>query len=337
VIRSRLAPAREEERLGFATFLNGSYYLHAMLAAAFLAAALMERLSGPLLTFALLLEAELAFLAGYTLQRPFIRRLGGAALALPLFRLLAVDIFSKDQFIFAGREWHSWMPVAVLIVAALMLNRLLTKGGWLYALAATIVTSVIFSEELPKPWAAVAWAALGLGTLVIGIRRGQRDLRLQSYLVAAAVLVRVLMVNVDSPVQSTRVLTIGLVVSFWYLSQFVLRSTAMAERYAKLYFSVLATSLLTVIVFLETSGRLLTVVFGMEGVALLAAGFMVGERILRISGLAVFLLCIGKLFLHDLNELDTLSRILSFIVLGVMLLAMSWLYTRYREKLRKLL
>ena len=57
----------------------------------------------------------------------------------------------------------------------------------------------------------------------------------------------------------------------------------------------------------------------------------------RLSGLALFLICIGKLFLHDLRELDTLSRILSFLVLGVVMMAASWVYTRYREKLRRLL
>jgi hypothetical protein len=32
-----------------------------------------------------------------------------------------------------------------------------------------------------------------------------------------------------------------------------------------------------------------------------------------------------------------LSRILSFLVLGLMLLGASWLYTRYRDKLTRLL
>jgi uncharacterized membrane protein len=34
---------------------------------------------------------------------------------------------------------------------------------------------------------------------------------------------------------------------------------------------------------------------------------------------------------------DTLGRIVSFIVLGVVLLVISFVYTRYRERLRKVL
>jgi uncharacterized membrane protein len=74
-----------------------------------------------------------------------------------------------------------------------------------------------------------------------------------------------------------------------------------------------------------------------QGVFLLAAGFPLRERILRLSGLAVLLTCILKLFFHDLRRLETLPRILSFMVLGLILLAVSWAYTRYRERLRKLL
>ena len=64
----------------------------------------------------------------------------------------------------------------------------------------------------------------------------------------------------------------------------------------------------------------------------MAFGFITAERVLRISGLALFLFCILKLFVYDLRELDTLSRIVSFIVLGLLLLGASWIYTRFREQ-----
>ena len=58
---------------------------------------------------------------------------------------------------------------------------------------------------------------------------------------------------------------------------------------------------------------------------------------MRLSGLVLFLLCIGKAFLYDLRQLDTFSRIVSFIVLGLLLLGASWVYTRFRERIRRLL
>ena len=82
---------------------------------------------------------------------------------------------------------------------------------------------------------------------------------------------------------------------------------------------------------------MLTVSWGLESLALLATGFAARERILRLQGLALILLCILKLFLYDLRNLETLYRILSFVALGLILLAVSWIYTRFKDHIRKLL
>jgi uncharacterized membrane protein len=53
--------------------------------------------------------------------------------------------------------------------------------------------------------------------------------------------------------------------------------------------------------------------------------------------LGLVLGCTLKLFLYDLRNLETPFRILSFIVLGLMLLGVSWVYSRFREQLRRIL
>ena len=47
---------------------------------------------------------------------------------------------------------------------------------------------------------------------------------------------------------------------------------------------------------------MLTVAWGIEGAARLTAGFPLRDRTLRLSGLVLFLVCIGKLFFYDLRE-----------------------------------
>jgi uncharacterized membrane protein len=95
--------------------------------------------------------------------------------------------------------------------------------------------------------------------------------------------------------------------------------------------------LLTVLLAYEVSGRFLTVAWGLEGIALAGAGFALRERSLRLSGLALLGACVLKVFLYDLRELETLFRILSFIVLGLVLLGVSLAYTRFRDDLRRYL
>ena len=70
---------------------------------------------------------------------------------------------------------------------------------------------------------------------------------------------------------------------------------------------------------------------------LLGAGFVLRDRLPRLQGLALLLLCILKLFFYDLRNLDTPYRILSFIMLGLILLGVSWTYSRFREQVRRIL
>jgi uncharacterized membrane protein len=85
------------------------------------------------------------------------------------------------------------------------------------------------------------------------------------------------------------------------------------------------------------SGRRLTLAWSAEAFTLLGFGIGLQRRQLRLSGLLLFALCLGKLFFFDFSQLDTLSRILSFIVLGALLIAASWAYSRFREHVQKLL
>jgi len=105
----------------------------------------------------------------------------------------------------------------------------------------------------------------------------------------------------------------------------------------RMYFSLLAAALAAVLIFHEVSGSVLTIAWGIEGVALLAAGFPLRDRVLRLSGLALLAVCTGKLFFWDLRNLDTLPRIVSFIVLGLLLVAVSWVYTRFRDQVKRML
>jgi uncharacterized membrane protein len=45
-------------------------------------------------------------------------------------------------------------------------------------------------------------------------------------------------------------------------------------------------------------------------------------------------LCVLKLFVYDLSELEALPRIMSFVVLGLVLLGVSWVYTRVKGGVR---
>ena len=55
------------------------------------------------------------------------------------------------------------------------------------------------------------------------------------------------------------------------------------------------------------------------------------SQTLRFSAIFIFGISVLKIFIYDLSFLDTLYRIISFFILGVILLVVSYLYNRYKQ------
>jgi len=102
-------------------------------------------------------------------------------------------------------------------------------------------------------------------------------------------------------------------------------------------YALLAAATLARLLGEAVSGTLLSVAWSLEGLVAVVLGFALRERILRWIGLGLLSFCIFKLFLYDLSGLEGLARIASFIVLGLVLIFVSWAYTRFRGQLEKLL
>ena len=66
-------------------------------------------------------------------------------------------------------------------------------------------------------------------------------------------------------------------------------------------------------------------------VALLAVGFWLRRPPVRWAGLGMALIAAGKVFLYDLSQLSQLYRILSFVLLAIGLLALSFRYQKLRR------
>jgi uncharacterized membrane protein len=81
----------------------------------------------------------------------------------------------------------------------------------------------------------------------------------------------------------------------------------------------------------------LSCLWAVYSLALICIGMAKRISFLRIVGLLLFALTILKVFFFDLSSLQQLYRIISFIVLGIVLLGVSYLYHRFREKVLKIL
>jgi uncharacterized membrane protein len=76
----------------------------------------------------------------------------------------------------------------------------------------------------------------------------------------------------------------------------------------------------------------LSAVWGLTGLGALIYGLLREERRLRLGGLGLLGIAVFKVFFYDLSELESIYRVLSFIALGLLLLAAAFAYQRVRPR-----
>jgi uncharacterized membrane protein len=74
----------------------------------------------------------------------------------------------------------------------------------------------------------------------------------------------------------------------------------------------------------------LSTLWGLVGLAALITGLRTSSAPLRTAGLSLLLVAVSKVFLFDLSTLTSVYRVVSFVVLGVLLLAGAFAYQRLR-------
>jgi uncharacterized membrane protein len=223
----------------------------------------------------------------------------------------------------------------------------------------TITFAALMRFELEADWVAGAWAALVFGLLAIAWRSERRVFLYQALIVAVGVLFRTALHNFyersyfPASGWESRWITVGTAVALLLASlpfAFQLRKKneeSVETGFARLMQGVVrrpeqllfftAVGLLTVLLAIEMRHGMVTLSWGVEGVAVFVLALWLGERSFRLTGLGLLLLCVGKILLVDVWGLDPRDRYLTFIVLGAALLLVSFLYTRNREVLRQYL
>ncbi|MBE0638275.1 MAG: DUF2339 domain-containing protein [Bacteroidales bacterium] len=75
----------------------------------------------------------------------------------------------------------------------------------------------------------------------------------------------------------------------------------------------------------------LSILWGIYSLFLIALGLWKKNKPLRIGAIALFGVTLLKLFFYDISHLDTISKTIVFVSLGVLLLIISFLYNKYKH------
>ncbi|MEO8661367.1 MAG: DUF2339 domain-containing protein [Bryobacteraceae bacterium] len=298
-----------------------SGYTAAAVVAAMLAVCLPNQWVGP----AFIVWAGASLVASWLTQSfPDFRRhawvLGAAGTAIAI----ALDTFDFDKA--RGGAWERGAALflsAVLMYGATARERG-TAGQWALRAGALLACFGLI-PVVPQEWLGLAWLVLAVAHALLA---GDHTLTVPCRQVAAvAGASGVLWLLAGSG-------------SLWLplsLGAGILLAYGFRDDEPAAAMSTGAGALMLMVAFQRMLTAGVTLAWGAEGMALLLAGFAFTSRAMRLTGLGVFALCILRLFFYDFSTLETGARILSFVLLGLLLLGGSWLYTRFREDIQRYL
>ena len=219
------------------------------------------------------------------------------------------------------------------------------------------IVAVLYFET-PVEWIVVAWAALTL-VLVIATWALNKEVFLQqAVLLTVGIVGRGIAHNIFGGSYFSAggwrgnfaVLSIASALLFAALPiAFQLRKryadgrvVSLLGRYLALkrpeqWFFFAPVVLISMMIAVKMNPGIMTLSWGIEGVAVILLGLLVSQRSYRITGLSLLLLCVGKIVCLDAWRLSDTDRYITFIVLGASLFLVSMLYSKYRETVRRLL
>jgi uncharacterized membrane protein len=228
-------------------------------------------------------------------------------------------------------------------------------------------SDIVRLDNSEQFWLSALWSIYAGAALSFGIRRRARALRWGALILLTLAIAKLLVVDLpyyDAEFHSLifnqtfgafAFVIAALASGVWFYTRSA--ETEVEERGALIPLSIAVANILAIIGLSAeasgyfkaqmTSGGLLaeafrdlklaqqlslSVIWTIYGGVMLTAGILRRNRMLRMMALILLSLTIVKVFLFDLSSLDTVYRVTSFIVLGAILLGVSFLYQRFRQR-----
>lgn len=122
-----------------------------------------------------------------------------------------------------------------------------------------------------------------------------------------------------------------------YIRQKFLKKDFMLDFDMLLYTSVLWIASSELIHWMDISGSTqsyklgLSILWGVYSLLLISLGIWKKKKHLRIGAIALFAATLLKLFFYDISHMETISKTIVFVSLGILLLIISFLYNKYRN------
>lgn len=277
----------------------------------------------------------------------------------------ACFLMTLEQMFWPENRWALTLWLVVLAAAHLLAAHIptpeqrartpLASLSWLYTALSLLCISLAIPARLENQWLTIAWAVEGVVLVWLGVRLVSVWLRAAglAFLAITALRLIILQLPGGALLWNQRFLTFAVGVACFALSCFFVRKIAptMAQEervafgFAAVAINVYALIALSMELW-DFFGGLqsytnqgwsaqelsLSILWTIYATGLILFGMMRRSPLLRWQALALFAVVVVKVFFFDLASLSRLDRIISFFVLGTLLLAVSFLYQRRSQR-----
>ncbi|MEI8386349.1 MAG: DUF2339 domain-containing protein [Verrucomicrobiota bacterium] len=235
----------------------------------------------------------------------------------------------------AGTAGAAGLVAALLAGTAWFCGRRpdVTLQSLVLALSGTSLGFAIVMNQIPDRWEAAGIAFMGLVLAASLPLHKCRELAF-SGLLAAAGTTLVQLTMLESSGRWPSLVAVGLLAATAVSGRLVSGD----DRFIKIpsrILAVAATLLSWAWVTFFHDPLPLTAAWALLALAGFVAGFLLRDRIFRLGGLGILALALGRIILFDVWGLELPLRVLSFLVLGGVLLLLGYLYNRYADRIRQ--
>lgn len=243
------------------------------------------------------------------------------------------EVRGKDEV--GSDDWDEWTGRGVSYTAAALLG-------------------LYFRFQFGLDGAALRWAPAMVVLFLLGHWLRDADFRLQAYALGGAVFVRAVgfdfrhaspVLGIDGPLAVAVVSLVACLAAGFHLRARAAgaphedrRRVALESRLAQHGVDLMwlmGVVLVAIYLFRTQAGSMLIVSWALWGLMVSAGGFAWRTPSLRFAGLGLLGLALVLTLVRAFTTFDTMGRIISFTILGLVLLLVSLGYTRYRHWFRK--
>jgi len=294
----------------------------------FLTLAILIRLTGNSLAVILAVECSLLVFAASRLPSHVLASAGPVAGVLAMIAGMA----SLSE---SGTAGAAWLVAALLAGNAWFCGRRpdVSPRSLILALGGVALGFAILVNQLPDEWGSAGIAFLGLVLVADLPFHKCRELAFVG-LLATAGSAMVQFGMLESAGLPASLIALGLLTATAATGPLVGRDDKLIRIPSGLL-AIGAILLFCAWVTFHHGPLPITVAWALLALALFSAGFLLRARIFRLGGLGVLALALCRIVLFDVWLLDLPLRILSFLVLGSVLLLLGYFYNRYAERIRQ--